>query len=1603
MGYHLCDIIFCDIEASVKTKKVQEIGLLYKNKELKTSSLQEGILFISNCDTRYIAGHNFIDFDMEILRKTSIYQYIKTYNIIDTLPLSLLFFNEKTVHSLPKNYKSEDDFKNDPVEDSKITLKLFIKLEERFLSLDKNTQIIFYSLLKDDVHFMAFFRYIKDKVALTCLNHILLKDLIFDVHKNMIVNYNYLQTILRTNPVELSYILALLTPHIEIKSHPPKVLYSHPDIVEIQKKLCFDLDYANEELSSFSKEIFGFGEFRKFPRLNAGILDEANISQREIIEASLRDESFLAILPTGGGKTFTFWLPAIFKAKSYKGLSVVISPLQALIEDHIKSFNAKVANYKAVAISGFMSPLERSEAIEQVINGEADILYLAPESLRSNLIFGILKNRFIERFIVDEAHCLSTWGNDFRQDYYYICEYIKELLKNKPFQKHIPVSCFTATAKPSVIEDIQKYFLEGLDIKLEKYLAIPERKNLKYKSISIGMKDKYTQLQRIITEKEGPTLVYIPSSTKSCDEIAERLSLDTGKNVKSFHSKIDSQEKMKILKDFIEDRIDIIVATTAFGMGVDKSNIVNVIHYEVSDSLESYAQEAGRGARDDKLDAYCPILFSEDDLDKHFNALSRSKVTSSEINSIFRVIKRAKRDFVYKTAFELAKEAGWDVEDSSSDYATKVKTALLELEREEYISRRRNKTSFFADSIASEGMTKLHKKLENSNHNEQEKQILILVLQTILGRGKIESVQVDELAYLLGYKKDDISLAINQLKEMDILGDSKDLSLELSLKSIRKFNSIKDIELHLLRYLFSLKGTQVSMRELNEYLYTEKIINNNQVELIRSLVKSWKDKTSFLFKRINREQDLWYFQFLDAKNIENFIILKHKIAKNILVYFEKSLTSKKKEKIVFSLKELRGQLNNRATIKDIDKTLLYLHHLNILELLNGRFISYTPMNIRVKTKSSMKRKYTEYKNRMQKHYQTKIESIHIMGEYAKRLIRDDYGAILFLKDYFTLSYDKFKAKYELLKKNISRPITQKRFEKIFQNMSDAQKEIIKDTKSKAMMILAGPGSGKTKVLVHKIASLILTEDIKPEQFTMLTFSKTAKWEFKTRLNDLIGSLSYDVEIQTFHSYALKLIARNVNNNENILEIAIPEATNAINCGDIKLPYTKVLVLDEFQDTNEKSFEFIKAIYNANDKELKIIAVGDDDQCIMGHAGANVGFIEAFEKEFGVDEEGKILFKQYELLCNFRSHKKIVQYSNDFISFVSRRYKHNPLYSNSSDDGTVSIYSYPLISNLVMPTIELIKQEENIKNIAILAFTNEEVMQIYSLLQENGIEAKYIIEREKFKLKNIIELVEFDKILNSFLSDETSYKQSYFDQAFEQVQVKYKNSSNIKLLCDIKDRFLSESEECYLSQWISYLEEIKLEDFENYKKNIVVSTIHKSKGMEFDKVFLLVNENLNNDNKKRLYYVGMTRAKYELAILQTGKRIEDKKEFAKHIQDKTLYKQDSKTFIHVMGLSDISLGFDVNIYSKNDSFTAGMRVIIVKRPRFPNLCIVYNNRVIATFSASFQKVIVEKLNCGYSINEVVIENVVIWLDKKNRKYFKHPLCKIVFTKRNLKQN
>ena len=396
---------------------------------------------------------------------------------------------------------------------------------------------------------------------------------------------------------------------------------------------------------------------------------------------------------------------------------------------------------------------------------------------------------------------------------------------------------------------------------------------------------------------------------------------------------------------------------------------------------------------------------------------------------------------------------------------------------------------------------------------------------------------------------------------------------------------------------------------------------------------------------------------------------------------------------------------------------------------------------------------------------------------------------------------------------------------------------------------------------------------------------------------------------------------------------------------------------------------------------------------MEFNGAQVNFIDKFKNEFTQNEEEKDLYKQYELLCNFRSKRNIVDYSNDFITKVSKRYKTNPLYANSSDNGFINIHSISS-SDLILPLLELIKKEEKLENIAILAKTNEMVLDIYSILQDNNIEARYLIEREKFDLKNIVELVEFDKILNSYLEDDLAYKESYFENALKSIDNEFENSTNLPLIYKIVDKFLNESDNYYISQWITYLDEIKLEDFESYKKNIVISTIHKSKGLEFDKVYLLVNDNPQKDGDKRLFYVGMTRAKNELNILRHGKDLPNKKEYVKYFFDDKEYLSENKTFTYVMSLGDISLGFDLDISGVKNTIKSGMSLTIGKKEKFNNLCLFLGNKVVGTFSNKFNILIMKKLNQGFNFNSCIIEYIVLWENKDLKKNLIHPLCKIV---------
>ena len=317
--------------------------------------------------------------------------------------------------------------------------------------------------------------------------------------------------------------------------------------------------------------------------------------QQDIISSVLEGKDTLALLPTGGGKSICFQVPALAK----EGLCLVISPLIALMKDQVESL--KKRNIPALSIYSGMSFFEVKRTLENAAHGNFKFLYVSPERLETDLFLEYLPGMHINLIAVDEAHCVSQWGYDFRPPYLRIAT-IREHLPGTP------ILALTASATKEVQDDI----CDKLDFKSDhkRFQKSFERPNLSYSVFNPS--SKQNKLIEILKNVQGSGIVYC-KSRKRTKEIADLLKMN---NINSdfYHAGLSNNERTTKQESWIKNETRIIACTNAFGMGIDKSNVRTVVHYDVPDALESYYQEAGRAGRDEKK-AYAVLLFHENELD----------------------------------------------------------------------------------------------------------------------------------------------------------------------------------------------------------------------------------------------------------------------------------------------------------------------------------------------------------------------------------------------------------------------------------------------------------------------------------------------------------------------------------------------------------------------------------------------------------------------------------------------------------------------------------------------------------------------------------------------------------------------------------------------------------------------------------------------------------------------------------------------------------------------------------------------------------------------------------------------------------------------------
>lgn len=600
-----------------------------------------------------LLGHNLVAFDRPHLLVTKPDLYLLQLPVIDTLCLNPLAFPRNPYHHLVKHYQDGQLHRcqlNDPELDARLTLEVFRDQGLAFMAKRESEadRLLAWHWLttldQNKAGFDAFFTAIRrqprptDSEAHATIEQ-LLQGQACQTHGRAILdnveNYGW----------AFAYALAWLSVAGGNSVMPPWVRHQFPQAAVIVKQLrdtachdpecqwCRERHDAKRELNRWFKHI---PDFRPEP-----VDQHNNPLQRVIVEAAMSGQHVLGILPTGTGKSICYQLPALSRFDKTGALTVVISPLVALMADQVTGLETRGIT-SCAAINGLLSMPERADVLDRVRLGDVGILLIAPEQLRSKTLRKVLEQREIGMWVLDEAHCISKWGHDFRPDYRYVGRFIRRKAGDQPPP---PVLCLTATAKPEVVADIIGYFQNKVGVELQLFDGGANRHNLMFEVMPTSPDTKFAHIYQVMMdclplEQPGGVIVYC-ATRRHTEEIAEFLR-SKGLAADHFHSNLSPEHKKTVQERFIQGELRVIAATNAFGMGIDKPDVRLVIHADIPGSLENYLQEAGRAGRDRQA-ARCILLYTLEDVENQFGLSARSRLSRNEIQAILKSLRNIDR------------------------------------------------------------------------------------------------------------------------------------------------------------------------------------------------------------------------------------------------------------------------------------------------------------------------------------------------------------------------------------------------------------------------------------------------------------------------------------------------------------------------------------------------------------------------------------------------------------------------------------------------------------------------------------------------------------------------------------------------------------------------------------------------------------------------------------------------------------------------------------------------------------------------------------------------------------------------------------------------
>lgn len=439
---------------------------------------------------------------------------------------------------------------------------------------------------------------------------------------------------------------------------------------------------------------------------------------------------------------------------------------------------------------------------------------------------------------------------------------------------------------------------------------------------------------------------------------------------------------------------------------------------------------------------------------------------------------------------------------------------------------------------------------ESALFSEDETEKAVRIIKSLISQKNIAKAQdseaesrIDYLADILGLSKKEIISAVERMRQEGILADTRDISAYLQetggtqKKPLTLLEQYAQLERYIIEHIPE-ESLAITYKQFNDDAVNEGITTSNEKRIrtllyfliVKGYIRKQQDDTRNVILTRQTDMDATLHRLERRIDICRFSI------EWLYTLTSTNNNDDKEGAVQFSIIELlnaikaknQGLFSNfsEMSLEEVEEALLYLSQIGALKLEGGFLVLYNAMDIQRLKDNRLRYKQEEYRM-LNEFYKQKMQQIHIVGEYANLMVKNYQEALQYVQDYFLMDYQRFIAKYfkgERVK-DIERNVTPAKYKQIFGELSDCQKEILQDKESRCIVVAAGPGSGKTRVLVHKLASLLLLEDVKHEQLLMLTFSRSAATEFKQRLRKLVGDAANYVEIKTFHSYCFDLLGR----------------------------------------------------------------------------------------------------------------------------------------------------------------------------------------------------------------------------------------------------------------------------------------------------------------------------------------------------------------------------------------------------------------------------------------------------------------------------------------------